>query len=82
MGPMPALEQPLPPGHTGGQCPDLEADFATGLPREARYLRRAIIDALADAAIAAPWPYGPSRCGMMIGTTLHGMRCRRVFPQR
>jgi 3-oxoacyl-[acyl-carrier-protein] synthase II len=74
MGPMPALEQPLPPGQSGGQCPDLPADFAAGLPREARYLRRAITDALADAAIIAPWPYGPSRCGMMIGTTLHGMR--------
>jgi 3-oxoacyl-[acyl-carrier-protein] synthase II len=79
-GAMPALEQPLPPGHSGGQCPDLPAGFRPHLPREARYLKRAILDALADARIdPANMPCPPDRCGIVLGTTLHGMRAAGDF---
>ena len=70
MGPAPALESPAPPGSTGGQVPDLPADFSPELPREARYLRWAVRAALADAGHS----YRPERCATFLGTTLHGMR--------
>jgi 3-oxoacyl-[acyl-carrier-protein] synthase II len=70
-----AMEQALPPGKLGGQCPDLPADEESGRPREVRYLRRVLLDALRDAGIdPASLPYPKHRCGLMIGTTLHGMR--------
>ena len=82
MGPLTAMEQPLPAGKDGGQAVDLPADFEPGKPREVRYLRRAILDALADAGVRgaagerapAAAPYAPERCGVLFGTTLHGMR--------
>jgi 3-oxoacyl-[acyl-carrier-protein] synthase II len=49
IGPMPALESPLPPGGDGGQAPELPSDFWPELPREARYLRWTIDAALHDA---------------------------------
>jgi 3-oxoacyl-[acyl-carrier-protein] synthase II len=82
-GPMSAMEQPLPAGRDGGQAPDLpggEPGPAAGTPREVRYLRRALADALADAGFAdGRPPYPPERCGLMIGTTLHGMRAGGQF---
>src|SRR5215213_537614 len=55
MGPLTALEQPLPPGKDGGQAVDLPDDDAPDkdvtTPREVRYLRRAIRDALTDARL-------------------------------
>ena len=72
LGPMPALEQPTPADKGGYQCPDLPPDFAPGLTREARYLRRAILDCLITFGGALPYP--PDRCGIVLGTTLHGMR--------
>jgi len=77
-GPMSAMEAPLPPGADGGQAPDLPADFEPTLPRETRYLRRAIRDAI-YAAKAYPLPYAPARCGIVLGTTLHGMRAGGQF---
>ncbi|MDB5296037.1 MAG: putative 3-oxoacyl-[acyl-carrier-protein] synthase, partial [Phycisphaerales bacterium] len=75
VGPLTALEQPAPDGKHGGQAPDLPADESPGDPREVRYLRRAMIDALADAGLdPANLPYPPERCGLVLGTTLHGMR--------
>src|SRR5438105_2324101 len=82
MGAMPALEQPIPDGHTGGQAVDLPENFAPELPREARYLRRAILDAITDAGLdihGTDWPYEPPRCGVLLGTTLHGMRAAGRF---
>ncbi len=87
MGPMPAMEQPLPPGSVGGQAPDLPEDFAPTLPREARHLRWAILHALAEAGLAttshaltsalappiAPAPPAHRRV-LVMGTTLHGLR--------
>jgi 3-oxoacyl-[acyl-carrier-protein] synthase II len=79
LGDLPAIEQPLPPGSTGGQAPALPADFAPHLPREVRYLRRAIADALQNAHIDPGRSYSTARCGFMLGTTLHGMRSGGEF---
>ncbi|MBC7784568.1 MAG: hypothetical protein H7144_12085 [Burkholderiales bacterium] len=73
-GPMPAMESALPPGKDGGQAAELPGDFAPELPREARYLRWAIRDALKSAAALETLPCDPSRACYMLGTTLHGMR--------
>lgn len=77
MGPLTALEQPAPDGKHGGQAPELPADESPGSPREVRYLRRAIVDALRDASAGdsrgvTACPTG--RAALMMGTTLHGMR--------
>jgi 3-oxoacyl-[acyl-carrier-protein] synthase II len=75
MGSLSAMEQPLAAGKDGGQAPDLPPDESPGEPREVRYLRRAIVDALRDAGISrASLPVDPARAGLMLGTTLHGMR--------
>ena len=79
MGTMPALESPLPQGRTGGQAPDLPADFFPGRPREVRYLRWAIRDAFVRGVIkgrphdAPPHPE-PESIAVVLGTTLHGIR--------
>ncbi len=74
MGPMTALEVPLPGGKDGGQAVDLPADFSPDLPREVRYLKWTIAAALSDAMLAGKLPYEPARCTALLGTTLHGMR--------
>jgi 3-oxoacyl-[acyl-carrier-protein] synthase II len=74
MGPLPALESPLPPGKDGGQAVNLPADYEPEAPREVRYLKWTIERALADAGALETIPYEPARCGFMLGTTLHGMR--------
>jgi len=79
MGPMTALESPLPPGKDGGQAVDLPADFAPDLPREARYLKWALDSALRDAGIESALPCDPARCACLLGTTLHGMRAAGRF---
>ena len=76
IGPMPAMESPLPPGSDGGQALDLPDDFAPDLPREARYLRWAITQALTNAGdLSCP----PDRIAVVLGTTLHGMRAAGRF---
>jgi 3-oxoacyl-[acyl-carrier-protein] synthase II len=82
MRPLTAIEQPLPEGRDGGQAVDIaEDDEGRGKPREVRYLRRAIRDALSDARVDDPSaiPYPPERCGVLFGTTLHGMRAGGEF---
>lgn len=81
IGPMPALEVPLPPGKDGGQAPELPTDFWPDLPREARYLRWTIDAALSDARFQISKirseiksDIDPSRIAFLLGTTLHGMR--------
>jgi 3-oxoacyl-[acyl-carrier-protein] synthase II len=70
-----SLEQTLPEGYLGGQAPELPEDESPGAPREVRYLRRAMIDALRDAGLnPRSLPVPPQRAGIMLGTTLHGMR--------
>ena len=82
MGPMPAMESVLPAGAVGGQAPDLPADFAPTLPRESRYLRRAVLDAMTDAGVLDRLPCPPERVGLLLGTTLHGMRAGGEFFRR
>ncbi len=74
MGPMSAMESPLAPGKDGGQAPDLPEDFAPALPREARYLKWAIAQALQEARADASPGQDRRRCACLLGTTLHGMR--------
>ncbi len=78
-GPMTAMESPLPPGKDGAQAVDLPADFAPDLPREARYLRWTIAAALRDAGLTDTLPYDRSRCTILLGTTLHGIRSGGEF---
>ncbi|HZL37188.1 MAG TPA: beta-ketoacyl-[acyl-carrier-protein] synthase family protein [Tepidisphaeraceae bacterium] len=79
VGALPAMEQLLPPGSSGGQVADLPDTFEPNLPREVRYLRRAITNALEDANVLGKNPYSPARCGFMLGTTLHGIRAGGRF---
>jgi 3-oxoacyl-[acyl-carrier-protein] synthase II len=79
MRPLTAMESPLPPGSTGGQAPDLPDDFFPELPREARYLKLAIDEALKHAGVDVSLPYPAWRCGCLLGTTLHGMRAAGRF---
>jgi 3-oxoacyl-[acyl-carrier-protein] synthase II len=79
MGPMSALESPLPPGKDGGQAVDLPVGFAPDLPREARYLKWTLDSALRDAGIENTLPCDPGRCACLLGTTLHGMRAAGRF---
>jgi 3-oxoacyl-[acyl-carrier-protein] synthase II len=74
MGPLTALESPLPAGKLGGQAVDLPADYEPASPREVRYLKWTIERALKEAGALETLPYLPQRCGFMLGTTLHGMR--------
>lgn len=77
--PMTALEQPLPPGKDGGQAADLPSDFSPNLPREARYLRFAILQAMRHAGVLDRLPCQPTRACYTLGTTLHGMRAGGRF---
>jgi 3-oxoacyl-[acyl-carrier-protein] synthase II len=78
LGPMPAMESPLPEGARGGQALDLPPDFAPGLPREFRYLRWVVTQAL-DAARASAATCPPNRRAVILGTTLHGIRAGGRF---
>jgi len=80
-GVMSELESPLPQGRDGCQAIELPADFEPTLPREVRYLRWTLNDALRDAGITpgGAMPYDTSRCTILLGTTLHGMRAGGRF---
>jgi 3-oxoacyl-[acyl-carrier-protein] synthase II len=80
MGPIPIIEQPLPEGATGGQAADLPTNYCPSLSREPRYLRWAIEQALHAAALpSASRCYPPTRCAVILGTTLHGIRAGGRF---
>ncbi len=74
-----ALESPLAPDRLGGQALDLPSDHRPNEPREVRYLSWTIADALQDAGVAEKLPYPAQRCGIVLGTTLHGMRAGGKF---
>lgn len=76
---MTALETALSPARDGGQAVDLPGDFRPDEPREVRYLSWTIRDALRDAGVLDSLPYPPQRCGVALGTTLHGMRSAGRF---
>lgn len=79
--PLTALEQATQSGEGGGEIP---ADFFSqslehGLPREVMTLRAAIAEALNEAGFADASALAPRRCGMILGTTLGGMRSAGDF---
>lgn len=76
MGPMSAMETRLDAGKDGGQAMDLPPEFAPDLPRQARYVKWTIEDAVRDAGY---WGHLPERTGVILGTTLHGMRAAGEF---
>lgn len=79
---MSAMESPLPAPAEGGQAPDLPPDFEPELTRPARYVRFTIQQALGDAGLRSKSPYANDRCGILLGTTLHGMRSAGQFLRR
>ncbi|MEX2214767.1 MAG: beta-ketoacyl-[acyl-carrier-protein] synthase family protein [Phycisphaeraceae bacterium] len=79
--PLTALEQtPMDP-RGGGQVPAIpsQKDEDSTQSRESRYLRLAIEQALTEAKASDALPYEAHRCGIAIGTTLHGMRAAGRF---
>jgi 3-oxoacyl-[acyl-carrier-protein] synthase II len=76
LGPISALESHAAPEKGGGQAPDARAGFFPGRSREVRYLRLALDEALAQARCGAPTGV---RVGVVMGTTLHGMRLAGEF---
>ncbi|MFA9477685.1 beta-ketoacyl synthase N-terminal-like domain-containing protein [Phycisphaerales bacterium AB-hyl4] len=80
LGPLTALEQQPSEPRDGGQAPALPGED-DGRPREVRYLRHAIADALKEAGLGGEGasPYAGERCGLVFGTTLHGMRAGGAF---
>jgi 3-oxoacyl-[acyl-carrier-protein] synthase II len=78
-GAMPALESPSPDGKGGFQAPDLPLEFYPGAPREVRYLHWTIAQALKQSSRGVLLPYPSHRCGIIVGTTLHGMRAGGQF---
>ncbi len=74
IAPAPALECKPDPDPGSGQAPDLPPDLLPDRPREARYLHHVLVQALAEAKLSNGLPYPPPRCGLMLATTLHGMR--------
>jgi 3-oxoacyl-[acyl-carrier-protein] synthase II len=87
--PLTALESSGPHNFTGGQAldlPDVDSGFQgkSDEPREVRYLRHVVRAALSDARLATdqsnlhPY-YEPTRCALVMGTTLHGMRNGGAF---
>ncbi|MEO1236728.1 MAG: beta-ketoacyl-[acyl-carrier-protein] synthase family protein [Planctomycetota bacterium] len=78
LGPLTAIEDPAQADRGGGEVPPEAGVWPRDEePREAALLRFAIDEALTHAGLdpAAPdaWPVAPERCGLMLGTTLHGM---------
>ncbi len=79
IGSMPALESKPAIDAVGYQAMDLPTEFAAGLPRETRYLRWTIQQAIAEARAEEFIAARPRRCGIVLGTTLHGMRAGGAF---
>lgn len=72
--PLTAVESTLPSERTGGQVADLPDHVDAVSAREVSYLRMALREALQQAGLLGQIPYPPPRCGLILGTTLHGMR--------
>ncbi|MEM1446927.1 MAG: beta-ketoacyl synthase N-terminal-like domain-containing protein [Planctomycetota bacterium] len=81
LGPYTAIEDPEQADRGGGEVTKTPGvypnDADPGEPREPAFLRFAINEALQHAGLdpedQSSWPYAPERCGLMLGTTLHGM---------
>ena len=78
IGALTAIEQFERCSKGGGQAPDLPKKLHKGLPREVRYLRHVIAEALAQSKFFINSP-APDRCGAVFGTTLAGMRSAGAY---
>jgi 3-oxoacyl-[acyl-carrier-protein] synthase II len=67
-----AIEQHRQCTKGGGQAPDLPDEVNPGQPREVRYLKTVIDEALTQSQYKGT--LSPERCGIVLGTTLAGMR--------
>lgn len=81
IGPLTAVESTLNPNKGGGEVEgptgdsdDRSHDSKEPVPREVRFLRRALREAMQHAGIADRLPCKPHRCAILLGSTLHGMR--------
>lgn len=75
IGPSTAMQSTPSPDKGYGQAPERD-DSDPSQPREVRSLRRAIDEAIAQAGLVdaeGRWRVAPDRCGLVMGTTLHGM---------
>lgn len=91
VGPLTEMEALTSATLDGGQAAPLPKDDEVHLPREVRYLRKVLRDALLDsgltqvidgpqaAGLRFNFPYPANRCGIALGTTLHGMRSGGAF---
>ncbi|MFQ5495095.1 MAG: beta-ketoacyl synthase N-terminal-like domain-containing protein [Phycisphaerae bacterium] len=81
VGPLTAVESRLDPDKGGGQVndPNDTAAPSSDDPREVRLLRRALREALDHAGLGDARRRDPSRCAILLGTTLHGMRQGGAF---
>ncbi len=79
LGSMPAMETSLPQSNGGFQAPELPDHFEPGLSREIRYLKWTMAAAIRQAGVLPALPYERRRCGVVLGTTLHGMRSGGTF---
>jgi 3-oxoacyl-[acyl-carrier-protein] synthase II len=78
VGPLTAVESPLEAASAGGQAPDL-ATGSSRRPREVAYLEVALAEALQQASLDTDCPYPADRRGIVLGTTLGGMRGAGAF---
>ena len=74
LGPFRAMEQAEAADKPGGEVPFPARDDEDTAPRESKLLRSAMTAALSKAGIDGAPPYPSTRCGVLLGTTLHGMR--------
>ncbi len=74
LGPLKSLESRLEPDKGGGEAPELPEGFPAGESREVAYLRRALREAVGQSMGAGSGLSTAPRVGIVMGTTLHGMR--------
>ncbi len=64
---------------THGESPSHTKPNTPTDTREVRFLRRALHEATSGAQLNHNWPCDSSRCAVLLGTTLHGMRSGGSF---
>lgn len=74
IAPLTVVESPLSPNKGGGEAPPLSDIDSKDALRESTYLHRAMAEALRAAGWDESQPRKSLRRGVLMGTTLHGMR--------